>query len=77
MTLRLTKPQKRLVTALQGRSHLVHHLHGGGWRLFDGTPVHYRTIEALADQGVLIPAANDLFDEQPAAYQLSPDQIEH
>ncbi len=47
---------------------------GGGWRLFDGTPVHYRTVEALANKGVLTPAANDLFDEQPVAYRLPPEQ---
>ena len=71
--MRLTKPQQRLITAMQGRGQLVYHLHGGGWRLFDGTPVHHRTIEALAGHGVLIPAANDLFDETPTTYRLQPE----
>lgn len=69
--MRLTKPQQRLITAMQSRGQLVHHLHGGGWRLFDGTPVHYRTVESLATNGVLTPAANDLFGEQPATYRLA------
>ncbi|MES3674638.1 hypothetical protein QC589_01650 [Halomonas elongata] len=68
--MRMTKPQQRLIAALRQRKQLVYHLHGGGWRLFDGTPVHHRTVESLADHGLLIPAANDLFDDQPAAYRL-------
>lgn len=67
--MRMTKPQQRLFAALRERQQLVYHLHGG-WRMFDGTPVHHRTVESLADRGLLIPAANDLLDDQPAAYRL-------
>ncbi|QEM81718.1 hypothetical protein [Halomonas binhaiensis] len=67
----LTKPQKRLLETMKARQQFVHHLLGGGWRLFDGTPVHHRTVESLAKSGVLAPAANDLFGDRTTAYRIA------
>lgn len=66
-----TKPQQRLVDSMRQSGQLVHVLHGGGWRLFDGTPIHCRTVRSLVSRGVLEPAGQDLLEDQPVCYRLT------
>ncbi|WP_110708541.1 hypothetical protein [Salinicola sp. CR57] len=66
-----TEPQKRLLDCMRTTGQKVNFFRGGGWRLFDGSKVHHRTVESLASRGYLMPAANDLFGGDVTAYQLS------
>lgn len=65
-----TKSQQRLIDAMQATGQLIHRI-GGGWRMFDGTRVHRRTVESLARRGELSPAGNDLLDDEVVAYRLN------
>lgn len=65
-----TKPQQKLLSAMRS-GHLVHFMPGGGWRLFDGTPVNSRTVQSLARRGEIEPAANDLLDDRPVSYKIA------
>lgn len=65
-----TKPQQRLIDSMRSTGQLIHHI-GGGWRMFDGTPVNWRTVESLAKRGELSPAGNDLLDDEVLAYRLN------
>ncbi len=70
--MKTTKPQERLLSSMQ-RGQKVQFLIGGGWRLMDGTPIHPRTIQALARRGEIEPAGTDLLGDCVTCYQL-PDR---
>ncbi|UTD54958.1 hypothetical protein [Halomonas sp. MS1] len=66
----LTKVQQRVVNKIASGAAL-NYINGGGWRLMDGTKVHYRTVSSLSAKGLLVPAGKDLFGDSVTSYSLA------